>query len=88
MELLSALPRGTLPLGFYAKSEERVPIKRMRFAVDLPPAERIPMEVLRTDTPTFAALIESRRNRRDEWYLQPAGKIDLCSVPIPVRERR
>jgi peptidylprolyl isomerase len=44
--------------------------------------------VLRTDTPTFAALIESRRNRRDEWYLQPAGKIDLCSVPIPVRERR
>jgi peptidylprolyl isomerase len=88
MELLSALPRGTLPLGFYAKSEERVPIKRMRFAVDLPPAERIPMEVLRTDTPTFAALIESRRNRRDEWYLQPAGKIDLCSVPIPVRDRR
>jgi peptidylprolyl isomerase len=56
--------------------------------VDLPPAERIPLEVLRTDTPTFAALIESRRNRRDEWYLQPAGKIDLCSVPIPVRERR
>lgn len=88
MELLAALPRGTLPLGFYAKSEERVPIKRMRFAMDLPPAERIPLEVLRTDTPTFAALIESRRNRRDEWYLQPAGKIDLCSVPIPVRERR
>jgi peptidylprolyl isomerase len=88
MELLAALPRGTLPLGFYAKAEERVPIKRIRFAVDLPPAERIPLEVLRTDTPTFAALIESRRNRRDEWYLQPAGKIDLCSVPIPVRERR
>jgi peptidylprolyl isomerase len=88
MELLAALPRGTLPLGFYAKPEERVPIKRMRFAMDLPPAERIPMEVLRTDTPTFAALVESRRNRRDEWYLQPAGKIDLCSVPIPVRERR
>jgi len=88
MELLAALPRGTLPLGFYATAEERIPIKRMRFAMDLPPAERIPLEVLRTDTPTFAALIESRRNRRDEWYLQPAGKIDLCSVPVPVRERR
>ena len=87
MELLAALPRGTLLLGFYAKAEERIPIKRMRFAMDLPPAERVPMEVLRTDTPTFAALIESRRNRRDAWYLQPAGKIDLCSVPIPVRER-
>lgn len=88
MELLSALPRGTLPLGFYAKAEERVPIRRMRFAVDLPPADRTAMEILRTDTPTFAALIESRRNRRDEWYLQPAGKIDLCSVPVPARERR
>jgi len=88
MELLAALPRGTMPLGFYAKAEERIPIKRMRFAMDIPPAERIPLEVLRTDTPTFAALIESRRNRRDEWYLQPAGKIDLCSVPVPVRERR
>lgn len=88
MELLSALPRGTLPLGFYAKAEERVPIRRMRFAVDLPPAERTPMEILHTDTSTFTALIESRRNRRDEWYLQPAGKIDLCSVPVPARERR
>lgn len=88
MELLSALPRGTMPLGFYAKAEERVPIRRLRFAIDLPPAERTPMEILRTDTPTFTALIESRRNRRDEWYLQPAGKIDLCSVPVPARERR
>ena len=40
---------------------------------------------MRTDTPTFAALIESRRNRRDEWYKVPAGYIDVCSVPIPVR---
>lgn len=88
MELLSALPRGTMPLGFYAKAEERVPIRRLRFAVDLPPSERTPMEILRTDTLTFTALVESRRNRRDDWYLQPAGKIDLCSVPVPARERR
>ncbi|MBP6596279.1 MAG: peptidylprolyl isomerase, partial [Arenimonas sp.] len=31
------------------------------------------------------ALVESRRNRRDDWYLQPAGHIDLCNVPLPVR---
>ena len=37
------------------------------------------------DTPTFSDLIESRRNRRDDWYKVPAGKIDLCNVPIPVR---
>jgi 5-carboxymethyl-2-hydroxymuconic-semialdehyde dehydrogenase len=36
-------------------------------------------------TTTFAALVESRRNRSDEWYKFPAGRIELCNVPIPVR---
>jgi peptidylprolyl isomerase len=39
------------------------------------------------DTPTFAALVEARRNRQDEWYKVPAGYIDVCNVPIPVRAR-
>lgn len=85
MELLSALPRGTGALGFYEKPEQRVAITSVRLAADVPAAERTPLEILRTDTPTFAALVESRRNRRDDWYKVPAGKIDLCSVPIPVR---
>jgi cyclophilin family peptidyl-prolyl cis-trans isomerase len=85
MELLSALPRGTGPLGFYEKSEQRVPIRSVRVAADVPAAERTNLEVLRTDTQTFADLVESRRNRRDEWYKVPAGRIDLCNVPVPVR---
>jgi peptidylprolyl isomerase len=85
MELLADLPRGTAALGFYDKPEQRLPIKSVRVAADLPAGERTPLEVLRTDTPTFARLIESRRNRRDDWYKVPAGKIDLCNVPIPVR---
>jgi peptidylprolyl isomerase len=44
------------------------------------------VEVLRTDSATFAALIEAKRNRRDDFYRVPAGKIDLCSVGIPARE--
>lgn len=88
MELLSALPRGTGALGFYERAEQRVPIRRVRVAADLPEAERSAIEVLRTDTDTYTALIESRRNRRDEWYKHPAGHIDLCSVPIPVRAIR
>jgi peptidylprolyl isomerase len=85
MELLSALPRGTGALGFYEKPEQYVPIRSVRLAADVPIAERTPLEVLRTDTATFAALVESRRNRRDDWYKVPAGQIDLCNVPIPVR---
>lgn len=87
MELLSSLPRGTGPIGFYEKPEQRVPIRRMRVAADLAAAERAQIEVLRTDTATFTALVESRRNRRDDWYKQPAGHIDVCSVPLPVRQK-
>jgi peptidylprolyl isomerase len=85
MELLSALPRGTGPMGFYEKAEQRLPIKAIRVAADVPEAERTDLEVMRTDTPVFQALIESRRNRREEWFQLPAGHIEINSVPIPVR---
>lgn len=85
MELLSILPRGTGPLGFYEKAEQRVPIASIRVAADVPANERTNLEVLRTDTPTFTALVESRRNRRDDWFKVPAGYVELCNVPIPVR---
>ncbi|MBX3700017.1 MAG: peptidylprolyl isomerase [Dokdonella sp.] len=85
MELLAALPRGSGPLGFYERPEQRVPIRRVRVAADLPDTERTPLEVLRTDTPRFAAFVESRRNRSDAWYLQTAGKIGLCNIAVPVR---
>ena len=86
MELLSTLPRGTGPLGFYKKPEQRTPITAIRLASDVPEAERAKLELLRTDTPLFAQVVESRRNRRDDWYVAPAGHIDLCNVPLPVRE--
>lgn len=87
IELLTSLPRGTLPMGYYATSEERTPLKSVRVAADVPVAERTNLEVMRTDTPTFARLVESRRNRHEEWFKVQAGHIELCNVPIPVRAR-
>ncbi len=87
MERLTSLPRGSGPLGFYEKPEERVPIRQMRVATDVPLAQRTELEILRTDTPAFAALIEARRNRREEWFLRPAGHIELCNVPLVVRPK-
>jgi peptidylprolyl isomerase len=87
MEELSTLKRGTGALGFYEKPEERTPIRSVRLAADVPEAERSHLEVMRTDTQTFADLVESRRNRREEWYKVPAGRIDLCNVPLIVRPR-
>ena len=86
MEFLSVLPRGTGPLGFYEKPEQRVPIKSIQLAADVPEAKRTPLEVLRTDTPLFDAVVESRRNRRDEWYKRPAGHIDTCNIAVPTRK--
>jgi cyclophilin family peptidyl-prolyl cis-trans isomerase len=85
MELLSTLPRGSGALGFYEKPEQRVPIASIKVAADVPAAERTPLEVLRTDSPTFEAVTEARRNRRDDWTVNPAGRIELCNVQLPVR---
>jgi peptidylprolyl isomerase len=85
MPLLSSLPRGTGALGFYTEASQRIPIRSMRVAADVPRAERSAVRALRTDSPTFTRLIEARRNRRDDWYLAPAGHIDLCNVPLPIR---
>ena len=88
MEFLAGLPRGTGPLGFYADPAQRVTITSVRLAADLPAAQRPKIEVLRTDSPTFAALVEAKRNRLDDFYKNPAGKIDLCSIAVPVRDRK
>ncbi|MDF3020614.1 MAG: secreted peptidyl prolyl cis-trans isomerase, cyclophilin type precursor protein [Steroidobacteraceae bacterium] len=87
MELLAALPRGTGGgLGLYEKMEQRVPIRSLRLASDVPATERTNLEVLREDREIFANFVESRRNRRDEWYVRPAGHVDVCNLAIPVRD--
>jgi cyclophilin family peptidyl-prolyl cis-trans isomerase len=87
MSLLTTLPRGAGPLGFYEKAEQHVPIKSMRVAADVPAAERSNLEIIRTDTPLFTSLVEALRNRGGEWYKVPAGHIELCNMPIAVREK-
>jgi peptidylprolyl isomerase len=85
MEWLAVMPRGPAPMGFYTKAEDRVPIREIRVAADVPADQRTRLELLRTDTQTFTDLIEARRNRQDEWYKHKANRIDVCNVPLPVR---
>ncbi len=88
MELLSSLPRGSGALGFYSDEEKprRTLIRGARLAGELPEAARTAIEVLRTDTPLFTRYVEARRNRREGWFVRPAGHIDVCNLPIPVRD--
>jgi peptidylprolyl isomerase len=57
----------------------------MRVAADVPAAERTSLELLRTDTATFEAFVAARRHRREEWFLDPVGHVELCNVPLPTR---
>jgi len=85
MELLSALPRGTGPLGFYEHPQERTPIRSIRLAGDVAASERANLEVLRTNSATFQAVIASRRFRRESFFVDPTGHVNVCNVPLPVR---
>jgi peptidylprolyl isomerase len=88
MELLSSLPRGHAALGFYEKPEQNAPIRSIRLASSVPEKERLNLEVLRTDTPLFRQLIEARRNRVEDWFKYRANRVEVCNVPIPVREKK
>lgn len=87
MEHLSSLPRGKGALGFYADFEKhkRTPILTVRVASDLPPAEQPRFEYLSTASETFARYAEAIANRRDPFFIVPAGGADICNIKVPVR---
>ena len=85
MDDLTALPRGTADMGFYADPKQRTAIVRERIAADLPAAERPSYEYLRSDSAAFRAWLQIKANRKDDFYLRPAGAIDLCGALPPVR---
>ncbi len=88
MPLLSVQPRGTGALGFYEKPEQRMPLKLVRMAADVPEAERSKFEVMRTESAAYQAALDAARHRGGPWTKVSPGKVDLCSAPIPVREQK
>jgi len=85
IEHLSSLPRGTGALGFYEKPEQRVTITSIRIGTEVAGLPRY--QYLSTESATFAAYADARANRRDAFFIQPAGGADICNIPVPVRVR-
>ncbi|MGD9980870.1 MAG: peptidylprolyl isomerase [Hyphomonadaceae bacterium] len=86
MDILSTMKRGTQALGFYATAEERTPIRTVRLAADVPAAQRTNLETLRTDSATWARLVDSRRTRRDSFFsANPVNRLGVCNISVPVR---
>jgi peptidylprolyl isomerase len=86
IEHLSSLPRGTGPLGFYEKAKERVPILSVRIGSEIADLPRF--EYLSTESVSFARYADARANRRDAFFIQPAGGADICNIPVPVRRAK
>jgi peptidylprolyl isomerase len=40
-----------------------------------------------TASPTFGRYLHVRANRHDDFYIRPAGGVDLCNVQVPVRKK-
>jgi peptidylprolyl isomerase len=87
IELLSSLPRGTGNLGFYESPTQYVPIRSIAVAADLPAAQRIELEVLRSDAPIFGDYLHAMRSRTADWFVEPTDRLELCNARIPVRVR-
>jgi peptidylprolyl isomerase len=85
IDRLSSLPRGTEALGFYKDKAQYVPIAGIRLASDMPAADRPSFEFMDTASATFAEYLRVRANRNDDFYIRPAGGVDLCNVQVPVR---
>jgi peptidylprolyl isomerase len=87
IERLSSLPRGTEALGFYKERSQDVPIASARLASQLPAGDRPTFEYLETSSASFNEYLRVRANRRDDFYIRPAGGVDVCNVSVPVRRR-
>lgn len=87
IERLSSLPRGTEALGFYKERNQDAPITRVLLASEIAAAERPRFQVMHTGGATFGEYVRLRANRKDDFYIRPAGGVDICNVPVPVRRK-
>ncbi len=85
IEAMSSLPRGTEALGFYKDRAQDVPIAKVRLASSIEGKDRPQFEYLRETSGTFGRWLKVKKNRRDAFYIRPAGGVDLCNAPVPVR---
>ncbi len=85
IEHLSSLPRGQGAMGFYTQASQRTPILSLRLGTDLPGEAGRLWQRLRTDSPTFARLLDDQRHHRSDFYPQPPGRVELCGAELPTR---
>lgn len=85
VENLSALQRGTEPLGLYGANQSPTPILSVRIASAVPATDRPRFQTLDTASGAFSAYVQARANRHDAFFNIAADGADICNIPVPVR---
>jgi len=85
MEFMTALPRGTGPLGFYEDPAQQTEIVKVGLVSDMAEADRPRYQILDTDTATFDQFVHARANRGGPFFNLAAGGVDVCNSMPPVR---
>lgn len=83
MEHLQKLQRSQNIYGAIDILENK--ILKIQVGVDMRPADRVSLEVMKTDTTSFKKLIAARKNRTGDWFIHRHDYIDACSIQVPVR---
>ena len=60
----------------------------IKVASDLSSNKLIPLEIMDTVSESFIELIQSRKNRKGEWFIEAKNYIDVCGVPVPSRLKK
>ena len=87
MSVVQAAPRGVIDGDPETDDfQERLMIKSLRVAADLPEAERPVWQVMDDQSELFAELMEARKARPSEFFYYRPDHVNLCQMPVPVRQ--
>ncbi len=86
IEHLSSLPRGTGNLGFYESAAERTAIRSVRIGNEV--AGLPAFEAMVPTSASFAAYAKAKANRKDAFFIAPAGGVDVCALGVPLRRAK
>ncbi len=85
IEKMTVFPRGTEALGIYKDRAQDIPIAGVQLATEMQGAGRPSFQYLDTQSATFADYLRLRANRKDDFFIRPAGGVDLCAAGVPTR---
>jgi len=62
-----------------------VPLQSVKLLADLPQAERPQLELMKTDSASFKAILEARRHTPPGWYVHSPEYSNVCNMSVPMR---